>query len=267
MLLLYLQCVAIKQSVSWWCFANRGINDTALLQSIKSIGYEAVELIDVALFQQARDCGLTIATHQGHQSIDRGLNDLTQHARIECELHETLALAQKYEILNLVVFSGNRRPGLSEEEGWENTAIGLKRIAKAAEDAGVTLILELLNSKRDHRGYQCDRTAWGVEVCCSVASPRVKILYDIYHMQIMEGDLIETIGEHHKVFGHYHTAGVPGRNDLDAVQEINYPGVLRAIAQTNYDGYIGHEFIPKSDPVAALKAAWDLCNNSLNIAS
>ena len=259
--------MAIKQSVSWWCFAGRGVSDATLLQNIQSIGYEAVELIDVALFEQAQDCGLVIATHQGHQSIDHGLNDLAQHARIEAELHETLALAQKYGIPNLVVFSGNRRSDLSEEEGRDNTAAGLKRVAKAAEDAGVTLILELLNSKRDHAGYQCDHTFWGVAVCQLVDSPRVKLLYDIYHMQIMEGDLIETINEHHKDFAHYHTAGVPGRHDLDAVQEINYPGVLRAIAQTNYEGYIGHEFIPKSDPVAALKAAWDLCEKSLHTAN
>jgi hydroxypyruvate isomerase len=258
--------MAIKQSVSWWCFAGRGVCDAVLLQNIQSIGYEAVELIDVALFQQARECGLVIATHQGHKTIDQGLNDLNEHPRIEDELHRSLALAQKYEIPNLVVFSGNRRPGLSEEEGLANTAIGLTRVVKAAEDAGVTLILELLNSKRDHRGYQCDSTAWGVEVCRLAASSRVKLLYDIYHMQIMEGDLIDTIGENHKDFAHYHTAGVPGRNDLDTVQEINYPAVLRAIARTNYDGYVGHEFIPKSDPIAALKTAWDLCNSSLKSA-
>ena len=254
--------MAIKQSVSWWCFAGRGVADAELLQNIKAIGYGAVELIDQPLFQQARDCGLAIATHQGHQSIDRGLNDSAEHPRIEDELHKSFALAQKYEIPNLVVFSGNRRSDLTEEEGRDNTAVGLQRIAKAAEDAGVTLILELLNSKRDHAGYQCDHTAWGAEVCHLVDSPRVKLLYDIYHMQIMEGDLIETIGEHHNHFAHYHTAGVPGRHDLDTAQEINYPSVLRAIAQTNYEGYIGHEFIPKSDPIAALKAAWDLCEDS-----
>ena len=200
-----------------------------------------------------------IASHGGHQSISSGLNDVTQHDRIEAEIHKNLALAVKYEIPNLIVFSGERRAGLSEAEGAENCAVGLRRVAKAAEDAGVTLVMELLNSKVDHRGYQCDRSAWGIQVCESVGSPRVKLLYDIYHMQIMEGDIIRTIQEGHAHFGHYHTAGNPGRRDMDDTQELNYPPILRAIAATGYDGYVGHEFIPKGDPVTALRAAFDLC--------
>ncbi len=256
----------IKQSVSWWCFAGRGVSDRDLLRQIKEIGYEAVELIEPPLFQKARDNGLVIATHQGHQSFDRGLNDLNEHARIEAEIHESLALAQKFAIPNLVVFSGNRREGLSDEEGRDNAAVGLKRLARAADEAGVTLLMELLSSKRDHTEYQCDHTAWGLEVCRLVDSPRVKLLYDIYHMQLMEGDLIATIGESHEHFGHYHTAGVPGRHDLDEAQEINYPAVFRAIDQTGYTNYIGHEFVPKGDPVAALKFAYDLCDTALKSA-
>ncbi len=253
----------IKQSFSWWCFAGRGVSDEQLLQQARKIGYEAVELLDMPLLGQARDLGFVIASHQGHQSLDRGLNELKEHARIEEEIEATLALAQKHAIPNLVVFSGKRRPGLSDEEGLENTAQGLARLAPAAEQAGVTLVLELLNSKIDHAGYQGDHTLWGVEACRRVGSPRVKLLYDIYHMQVMEGDLIRTIREHHACFGHVHTAGVPGRHDLDDRQEIHYTAVLGALAQTGYNGMVGHEFIPKADPIAALKAAWQLCRTAI----
>ena len=254
----------IQQSFSWWSFAGRGVSDDVLLQKAREIGYEAVELIDVPLLERACDLGFVIATHQGHQSLSCGLNDLKEHARIEEEIAATLALAQKYAIPNLVVFSGNRRPGLvGRKRGLENTAQGLARLAPAAEQAGVTLVLELLNSKIDHAGYQADHTFWGVEVCRRVGSPRVKLLYDIYHMQVMEGDLIRTIREHHACFGHVHTAGVPGRHDLDDRQEIHYPAVLGALAQTGYNGMVGHEFIPKSDPVTALETAWQLCRTAI----
>ena len=250
----------IRQSVSWWCFAGRGVPDDALLRQAKSIGYEAVELIGEDLFDRVRDEGLAIASHGGHQGIVHGLNDLAQHDRIEAEITSNLALAQRYQIPNLIVFSGSRRAGLSEEEGIENTVRGLDRVKTAAEQAGVNLVIELLNSKVDHPGYQCDHTAWGVEVCRRVASPRVGLLYDIYHMQIMEGDIIRTVGEHHAHFLHYHTAGNPGRHDLDDVQELNYPPILRTIAATGYDGYVGHEFIPKGATVAALEAAYQTCD-------
>ena len=254
----------LRQSFCWWTYAGRGVSDADLLQNAKAIGYDGVELIGEELFDQARDLGFAIASHGGHQSIDRGWNDLSQHGRIEAELHQSLALAQKCQIPNLIVFSGSRRAGLSDEAGLDHTAQGLARIAPAAEDAGVTLILELLNSKRDHPGYQCDHTAWGMEVCRRVASPRVKLLYDIYHMQIMEGDLLRTIASDHAEFGHYHTAGNPGRHDLDQSQEIFYPPLFRAIAQTGYAGFVGHEFFPKGDPIAALQAAYDLCRRSLS---
>lgn len=249
----------IHQSVSWWCFANKGVDDAALLQKAKAIGYEAVELLGADRFDMAREAGFVIASHGGHQSISRGLNDIIEHDRIEGEIHKNLQLAVNYDIPNLIVFSGERREGLSEEQGIENTARGLQRVAKAAEDAGVTLVLELLNSKVDHAKYQADHTAWGVAVCEQVGSPRVKLLYDIYHMQIMEGNVISCIQQNHAQFGHYHTAGVPGRHDLDQKQELNYPPIMRAIAAAGYEGYVGHEFIPSGDPIAALKAAYDLC--------
>jgi hydroxypyruvate isomerase len=187
------------------------------------------------------------------------LNRKENHSRIEEELLKNIELAAKYEIPSLIVFSGNRR-GISDEEGIDNTVEGLLRVVKAAEEKGVTLCLELLNSKYDHKDYQCDRTWWGVEVCKRVNSPRVKLLYDIYHMQIMEGDLINTIRQNIKFIGHFHTAGVPGRRDIDEEQEINYRAVMRAIAETGYDGYVGHEFVPKGDPIEALKKAFEICN-------
>ena len=251
--------MAIQQSISWWCFENKGIDDAALLRKAKEIGYTGVELISKEKFDLVRDNGLIIASHGGHDSISDGLNDPAQHDRIESEIYASLELAVKYQIPNLIVFSGDRREGLTDEQGITNTAQGLRRVSAAAEQAGVTLIIELLNSKVDHHGYQCDHTAWGVEVCKLVDSPRVKLLYDIYHMQIMEGDLIRTIQTQHQYFGHYHTAGNPGRNDLDQTQEIYYPAVIRAIAETGYSGFLGQEFLPKADVVPALQAAYDVC--------
>ena len=249
----------IRQSISWWCFAGRGVSDDALLQKAKTIGYEAVELIGESHFDRVREAGFVIASHGGHQSISSGLNDVSQHGRIEDEIHKNLALAVTYEIPNLIVFSGERRAGLSEAEGAENCAVGLRRVARAAEDAGVNLVMELLNSRVDHAGYQCDKSDWGIQVCEMVGSPRVKLLYDIYHMQIMEGDIIRSIQDNHAHFAHYHTAGNPGRHDMDDAQELNYPPIMRAILATGYEGYVGHEFIPKGDPLAALEAAYRLC--------
>jgi hydroxypyruvate isomerase len=169
-----------------------------------------------------------------------------------------LKVAAQWGIPVLICFSGNRN-GLADDRGVEITAEGLRRVARAAEDAGVTLALELLNSKVNHPDYQCDHTAWGLRVCELVGSPRVKLLYDIYHMQVMEGDVMRTIRDHHAAFGHYHTAGNPGRNELDETQELNYRAIVRAIRETGYDGYIGQEFIPRGEPVAALRAAFDVC--------
>ena len=253
----------MKQSFAWWTYANRGVDDEALLKTAKSIGYSGVELLGVDLFPLALDAGLEIVTHGGHQSIDRGLNDPSQHDRIEREILGNLDLAVRFGIPNLIVFSGNRTAEISDAAGSEHTVTALRRLAPAAESAGVTLILELLNSRVDHHGYQCDRTEWGVDVCRMVDSPRVKLLYDIYHMQIMEGDLIRTIQAHHPLIGHYHTAGNPGRHDLDDAQEINYPAIFRAIAATRYDGYIAHEFVPKGDVLPALETAFTLCASAV----
>lgn len=253
----------IKQSIAWWCFAHKGMLPEQLVRTVAEMGYEAVELVDREYWPLVKNAGLTIASTGGHQSIEEGLNKRENHERIEKEIRASLALAQEWSIPNLIVFSGNRYAGVDDKTGAEITAEGLQRVAGAAEAAGVTLVLELLNSKVDHKNYQCDRTAWGVEVCKLVNSPRVKLLYDIYHMQIMEGDIMRTIQDHHEFFAHYHTAGNPGRHELNEKQELYYPPIVSTILETGYQGYLGQEFVPQGDPVAALKQAFDVCNVSV----
>ncbi|MEZ4869604.1 MAG: TIM barrel protein [Caldilineaceae bacterium] len=247
----------MQQAISWWCFAPRLMTPKALVQTAVEIGYEAVELVPAEHWALAQAHGLAIATIAGHQSIAEGLNRRENHDRIEGEIRTNLEHAVKWGIPNLICFSGNRA-GLDDETGAQITAEGLRRVAPLAEQARVNLIVELLNSKVNHADYQCDRTPWGVKVCDLVGSPRVKLLYDIYHMQIMEGDIIRTIRDYHPYFAHYHTAGNPGRNELDDTQELYYPAIIRAIHATGYSGYLGHEFVPVGDPRAALQAAFDL---------
>jgi len=208
------------------------------------------------------DHGLKIAAVAGHESLTVGLNKRDQHARIKKEIEAKLADAVRHGIPNLICFSGNR-DGLGDTEGIDIMAEGLARLAPLAEREGVTLILELLNSKIDHPDYQADHTAWGVSVCQKVNSARVKLLYDIYHMQIMEGDIIRTIESSHPWIAHYHTAGNPGRNDLDNEQELNYSSILQAIRRTGYAGYIAHEFVPKEDAAAALERTFEQCASML----
>jgi hydroxypyruvate isomerase len=250
----------LKQSIAWWCYVRGDFTPEKLLRAAVDIGYEAVELVPQQHWQAVIDAGLVIASHGAHVSIPDGLNARENRERITSEIRESLALATQWRIPNLICFSGNRRDGLSDVEGAEITAENLRHVAKMAEDAGVTLVLEVLNSKVDHVGYQADKSAWAVQVCRWVDSPRVRVLYDIYHMQIMEGDIIRSIRENHAYYAHYHTAGNPGRHELDDEQEINYPPIMRAIAETDYQGYVGQEFIPKGDPVAALKAAFETCS-------
>jgi len=248
----------ITQSVCWWPFVPNKLAPEAFVRAAAEAGYAAVELVPKEHWQLVKDHGLAISSVGAHASLTLGLNRRDQHERIEREINDNLTLAQRWGIPTMICFSGNR-DGLSDAVGAEATAVGLKRVAKAAESAGVTLVLELLNSKVDHPDYQADHTAWGVQVIEAVGSPRVKLLYDIYHMQIMEGDLIRTIRAAHLHIGHYHTAGNPGRNDLDTAQEIFYPPVLRAIAETGYTGYVTHEFTPKGDPIAALRDTFAMC--------
>lgn len=249
---------SFKQSVSHWCVSK--LSDDGFKQ-VFAMGITGVEMPPKDQYQKLRDLGFTIATIGGHKSLEDGLNKPSNHARIADELRASLEDAKKFEIPNLICFSGNRN-GMGEEEGAANTIEGLKLVARDAEAAGVNLILELLNSRVDHPDYQCDHTPWGVQVVSAVASPRVKLLYDIYHMQIMEGDLIRTIKSNIEHIAHFHTAGNPGRKDLDTQQEIYYPAVARAIHETGYAGWLGHEFSPKSDAIPALQQAFEQCDVS-----
>jgi len=218
----------------------------------------ALDLVPPEHFSLVADHGLKIAAIAGHESLMVGLNKRGEHARIKKEIEAKLSDAARHGIPNLICFTGNR-DGLEDNEGIEITAEGLASLAPSAEREGITLILELLNSKVDHPGYQADHTAWGISVCRKVNSARVKLLYDIYHMQIMEGDIIRTIESSHPWIAHYHTAGNPGRNNLDDQQELNYSSILRAIKGTGYEGYVAHEFIPKGDATAALKHTFQQC--------
>ena len=248
----------IKQSVVWWCFNRGNMDAETLIKKSAEMGYASVEMGPQDSWDMIRDHGMKVAIVGGHGSLTDGLNKPENHDRIEDEINKKIELAVAYEIPSLICFSGNRN-GLPDDEGSDITAEGLKRVAKVAEDAGITLCMELLNSKVNHPDYQCDRTDWGVGVCKKVDSPAAKLLYDVYHMQIMEGDLIRNIRDNIDYIGHFHTAGNPGRNDMDETQEIYYPPIMRAIAETDYAGFVGHEFIPKGDGLEALKQAFDLC--------
>lgn len=248
----------IRQSICFGPFA-RELGVEKLIETAVSLGFASIEMAPEEHWPAIKAAGLEIAIVSGHKSLQDGLNRRENHDRIDRELTESIRKAEANGIRSLITFSGNRN-GLDDDEGIEICAEGLRRVIKRAEDAGVVLCLELLNSKVNHPDYQADSTQWGVKVCQAVDSPNCKLLYDIYHMQIMEGDLIRTIRESIDYIGHFHTAGNPGRNDLDDEQEINYRAVMRAIAATGYDGYVGHEFKPKGDPVAALRQAFEVCD-------
>jgi hydroxypyruvate isomerase len=191
-------------------------------------------------------------------TIPDGWNRKENHDRLVKEMQEGIERAAAAKLPNVITFSGNRR-GMSDEEGKENCITGLRRVKKMAEDNNVTINLELLNSKINHPDYMCDHTAWGVAVMKGVDSPKVKLLYDIYHMQIMEGDIIRTIRDNIQYLGHFHTGGVPGRHELDDTQELQWRTVAKAIADLNFDGYFAHEFVPTKDPMTSLRQAVDLC--------
>tara|TARA_B100001250_G_scaffold183445_1_gene157876 strand:+ start:7897 stop:8670 length:774 start_codon:yes stop_codon:yes gene_type:complete len=256
--------MSINQSV---CLPILGqFNQLNLIKEVAEIGYAAVEIWGrdekfEELCDRVQEYGLTIASMIGHQSLTDGLNNTNNHQRIEDELGQSIELAVKSGISGLICFSGNRITNLTEAQALENTVNGLLRVAPYAEKHGINLNLELLNSKIDHIGYQCDSTAWGLEVVRKVNSPRVKLLYDIYHMQIMEGDIIRTVGENINAIGHFHTAGNPGRHELDDNQELNYSAICSAISATDYKGFIGHEFRPKDNNIIrALKQAFITCS-------
>lgn len=234
------------------------------LREIRKIGYLAVEIWDrdahfEALSENAKRHGLVVSSMSGHGTLQSGLNDAANHDRIEAELRTSIDIAAKHGVPGLICFSGNRNAGQSDFEGLITTAKGLRRIASYALEKKVSLNIEVLNSRVDHPMYQCDTVDWGVAMCQMVGSASVKMLFDVYHVQIMQGDLIRCIKRAAEHIGHFHTAGNPGRNDLDSEQEINYSAVSRAISGIGYTGYVGHEFKPKGDVIASLRQAYEAC--------
>jgi len=248
----------IHQSACRWCYKDIPLEQ--LCDYGAKIGLAGIDLLEVPEYEVPRRYGLICTMgYAGGGTIADALNRVEQHAAIESAFRTNIPLAAKAGVPNVITFSGNRN-GMSDEEGARNTIVGLNRVKKIAEDNGVTICMELLNSKVNHHDYMCDHTAWGVRVVQEVNSPNVKLLYDIYHMQIMEGDLIATITENFKWMGQFHTGGVPGRHELDNTQEVQWDGVMRAIAGLGFKGYVAQEFVPARDPISSLREAVDLCD-------
>jgi hydroxypyruvate isomerase len=248
----------IKQSVSRWCYQKTPLDE--LCAYATQIGLKGVDLLKPDEYEVPARHGLVCSMgYADGGEIASAMNRVENHAKIEEGFRKYIPLAAKAGVPNVITFSGNRA-GMSDEEGAKNTITGLNRVKKIAEDHGVTICLELLNSKVDHKDYMCDHTAWGVRVVQAVNSPRVKLLYDIYHMQIMEGDLVRTIQQNISWLGHFHTGGVPGRHELDGTQEVQWDGVMRGIAAAGFQGYVAHEFVPARDPLTSLRQAVDLCD-------
>jgi hydroxypyruvate isomerase len=248
----------IHQSVCRWCY--RDISVDQLSAHAAHIGLSGVDLLKPEEYEIPRRYGLvcTMALIPGVEIPD-GFNRLENHDVLEAGLRRYLPIAAKAGIKRTITVSGNRK-GMSDEEGARNTIRGLNRVKRIGEDNGIIICMELLNSKVNHHDYMCDHTAWGVRVVQEVNSPNVKLLYDIYHMQIMEGDLIATIQENIEWISHFHTGGVPGRHELNDKQEVCLDGVMRGIAATGFDGYVAHEFLPTQDPYVSLRQAADLCD-------
>src|SRR5215471_6098858 len=231
----------IKQSVCRWCYEKVPLDD--LCQAARAMGLQSIDLVEVKDFPVLKKYSLTCAMVTGVPGmIGSGLNRVENHDKIVEFFERTIPAAADFGAPNVICFSGNRK-GMSDEQGLENCATGLKRIAPIAEKHKVTVCMELLNSKHDHKDYMCDHTAWGVELVKRVGSERFKLLYDIYHMQIMEGDMVATIRENHQFIAHYHTGGVPGRGEIDESQEIHYPAVMKAIVASGFKGFVAQEFV------------------------
>jgi len=246
----------LKQSVSRWCYGGMSLDDLCILS--KSVGLGGIDLLSENEWEVPARHGLICTTANGPSSIPQGFNRLENHDRLVAESERLLPLVAAAGIPNMIVFSGNRF-GMDDAEGRRNCAKGLRRIAPLAEDLGVMVIMELLNSRVDHADYMCDRTEWGAALVDEVASDRFRLLYDIYHMQIMEGDVIRTIGTHGDKIAHYHTAGNPGRRNLDGTQELHYPAIATAIADSGFDGWLAHEFVPRGDAAASLREGVVAC--------
>jgi hydroxypyruvate isomerase len=248
----------IKQSVCRWCYD--GIELGKLASEAAKMGYKSIELLKIEQHKTVKDLGLTCAMISCN-SIADGLNRTQNHDKIEKELRRNIEYAAAEGLPNVICMSGNRK-GMDDAEGMKNCAIGLKRVLGFAEEKKVTICMEGLNSKVNHKDYMYDYTKWGVDLAKMLGSERFKLLYDIYHMQIMEGDVIHTIRQYKDYIAHYHTGGVPNRNEIDETQELYYPAIIKAILATGYQGFLGQEFIPArgKDPLASLAQGFRICD-------
>jgi len=249
----------INHSVCRWCYADIPLDQ--LCASAKEMGIKAIDLVGPADWPTLQKYGLYSAMCNGAEiNLTDGFGDKIYHEKLIKSYSDMIPLVAKAGYKNLICFSGSRR-GKTDEEGWANCTEGLQKLTSLAEKHNVILVMELLNSKINHKDYQCDKTAWGVELVKKVGSENFKLLYDIYHMQIDEGDVIRTITDNHQYITHYHTGGVPGRNEIDETQELYYPAVMKAILATGYQGYVAQEFIPKrADKMASLKQGIQICD-------
>ncbi len=251
----------IRQSVGRWCFKSIPLH--TLARTAAGMGLKSIELVPPEDWSVLREHGLICAMTPSHSLFD-GLNRIENHPKCTDQIKEAIDATADAGFPNVVTLSGFR-DGLPDDVGAENTVIGLKKVVGYAEKRKVNLCLEMINSRVDAEmkgrpDFMCDTVEWAVEVCEQIASERMKILFDIYHVQVMQGDLITRIGQYQEYIAHYHTGGVPGRNEIDDTQEINYPAVIRAIAETGYEGYVGHEFIPTRDPIRSLREAARICD-------
>ena len=247
-----------RHSVCRWCYNNTPLE--LLIDKAKDLGIQSIELLNPDEWELVYKSGLECAVANGSPlGITVGFNDLKNHDQLFKDFEKFIPMAADHGIPNIICFSGNRRQ-ISDAEGLENCAVGLDPVVKLAERYNIRVIMELLNSRVDHQDYQCDNTAWGIQLVDKLGSENFKLLYDIYHMQIMEGDIIRTIQNHKDYIAHFHTGGVPGRNEIDETQELNYAAIISGIMETGYEGFVAQEFIPTwEDPFSALKVAIDIC--------
>jgi hydroxypyruvate isomerase len=248
----------LKQGVCRGVF-GKGMTLEQMCQETARLGAKGIDLVGPDTWPTLKKYGLLPTMAPSASGIRDGINRKENHDRIEKGMRESITLAAAAGAPNVIVLSGERK-GLPDDQGIENCVIFFNKVKALAEDKNVTLCMELLNSKVNHPDYQCDHTKWGVEVCKRVNSPRVKLLYDIYHMQIMEGDIIRTIKENIKWLGHFHTAGNPGRHEFDDTQELNYRGICEAIVATGYTGYLSHEYSPLKNALVSLEQAISICD-------
>jgi hydroxypyruvate isomerase len=249
----------IKHSVCQWTYNFISLDE--LCKAVKDIGFSAIDLVGPKDWDTLKKYGIYSSMCNGAEiSLTEGWNDKQYHATLIKNYTNHIELAAKAGYKNIICFSGSRR-GMDDQAGLKTCAEGLKQIMSLAEKKGIIIQMELLNSKVNHKDYMCDRSAWGVELCKQTGSENFKLLYDIYHMQIDEGDVIRTIQDNHQYFGHYHTGGVPGRHEIDESQELYYPAIIKAIVATGFNDYLAQEFIPaKTDKIASLREAVKLCD-------